>query len=234
MTQAVRGQILFSVSLSAVIKRSRIRTCLVWTMSFWQLKLLPTQNLDGTSGSSLNGDDGHHIKSKDGAQVFNLFLSDSTLLFRKIEAIVSVILLSGVSRVIKAEVLMHFLRERCNSGPFCGIDLTKEVCQVGGWVGGPTQDDFPGHVYPSISEKSFSSSFPSMENKAEWKGRWSAQWKAYTAKDNKRYVSCLDLGFNVVAIWVWNLISSYNNSWLFFSRRTLMFWKSHYEVIVLF
>lgn len=115
----------------------------------------------------------------------------------------------------KLKCYMHLLRERCNlfCWLFCGIDLTKDVCQVGGWVGGPIQDDFPGHIYPSISEKSFSGSFLIMEKKAEQKGRWHAKWKA---KNNKQYMSCLDLGFNVVAICVWKLINSYNNIWLFF------------------
>lgn len=38
-------------------------------------------------------------------------------------------------------------------------------------MGGPTQNSFRGHVYPSISEKCFSSSPLTMESKAEQKGR---------------------------------------------------------------
>lgn len=135
-----------------------------------------------------------------------IYSSGIPLFFGIIEAIIRVVLLPVVSRVIKAEVLYALAHRKCNL--FCWlscIDLTKDVCQVGRWVGGPTQDDFPGLIYPWISERSFSSSFLSMENNAEQKGRWHAQWKA---KDNKQYDLPGFIGFNVVAIWAWKLISS--------------------------
>lgn len=63
------------------------------------------------------------------------------------EAVADVIFLPVVSRVINAEVL-HALAQRQEffCWLFCGIDLTKDVCQVGGCVGGTTQGDFPGHI----------------------------------------------------------------------------------------
>lgn len=67
-------------------------------------------------------------------------------------------------------------------------------------MGGPTQDDFPGHVYPGISQKCFSSLPLTVESRAEQKGRWHAQCKASKAKNNKQYRSCMDLVCNVVAI----------------------------------
>lgn len=69
-------------------------------------------------------------------------------------------------------------------------------------MSGPTQDDFPGHLCPSISEKCFSSLPLTMESKAEQKSRWHAQCKASKAKNKKQYMSCMDLVCIIVAIWV--------------------------------
>lgn len=66
-------------------------------------------------------------------------------------------------------------------------------------MGGPTQDDFPGHIYPTSSDKCFSSSPLTMESRAEQQSKWYAQCKA---KDNKQYISCMDLVCNVMATWV--------------------------------
>jgi len=67
-------------------------------------------------------------------------------------------------------------------------------------VGGPAQDNFPGHGYRCISEKCFSSSHLTMQSKAEQKGRWHARCRACKAKNNKQYMSCVDLVCDVVAI----------------------------------
>lgn len=134
---------------------------------------------------------------------------------------------SWVLLVISAEVLYVLMQRRTQS--FWWHLFNKRHLS-----GGPIQNNFPVHMYLSISDKCFGNFPLTIESKAKQKGSWHALCKAICLWMTKNTWVAWLFAWNGVVIWVWIPNSTYNNVRLSFAGRTPMFWKSHYEVIIFF